>query len=152
MAVTPTPTTVPGLLRAARVELDRRGWTQHDYEADTGEVCLIGALNAAVAGDPIEEPSTPDGWRLLGGALDALVQHIAPVRADEEFEYPEDLGYYLADHVSTWNDTPGRTLDDVRALLTGTAAALDTVPARYHAASERDVADQAAVVYGGIVE
>lgn len=144
-----TPTTVPDLLRAARVELDRRGWTQNDHENPAGKVCLIGALNAALAGDPIEGPSTPDGWRLLGGAL---VQQIAPVRSLEEFEYPEDLGYYLIRHVTAWNDTPGRTLDDVRALLTGTAAALDTVPARYHAASERDVADQAAVVYGGIVE
>jgi len=119
---TPTPTTVPDLLRAAHNELNHRGWAQNDYENPAGEVCLIGALNAAVAGDPIEEPSTPDGWRLLGGALNALVQQIAPFRSDEEFEY-------LTGHVTTWNDTPGRTLDDVRALLTTTAAALDTATA-----------------------
>jgi hypothetical protein len=124
---TPTPTTVPDLLRAARTELNRRGWAQNDYGTPVGRVCLVGALLAAFGcdplDDPLQEPSTPAGMRLLADALDALVRHIAPVRTDEEFEYPEDLGYYSIDHVTTWNDTAGRTLDEVLALLDTTANA-----------------------------
>ncbi len=122
------PTTVPALLRAARGELDRRGWTQHDLVAPTGEVCLLGALNAPLTEDVRDEPATPDARRLLVAAVDTLVRRLPPTdRADaeEDYEYPEDLAFYLIDEISNWNAADGRTFDEVVALLDTTANELD---------------------------
>ncbi len=123
-----TPTTVPALLRAARGELDRRGWAQHDLVAPTGEVCLLGALNAPLTEDVRDEPATVDARRLLVDAVDTLVRRLPPTdRADaeEEYEYPEDLAFYLFGEISNWNAADGRTLTQVVALLDTTAAELE---------------------------
>ncbi len=126
--MTTLPTTVSALLRAARGELDRRGWTQHVFEAPTGEVCLLGALNAPLTEDLRDEPATPDARRLLVDAVDTLVRRLPPTdRADaeEEHEDYEELAFYLIGEISSWNDTDGRTLTQVVALLDTTAAELD---------------------------
>ncbi len=125
---TTLPTTVPALLRAARGELDRRGWTQHDFEAPTGEVCLLGALNAPLTQDPRQEPDTVDAQQLLVTAIDTLVRRLPPTdRADaeEELEDDEELAFYLFGEIAGWNDADGRTLAQVVALLDTTAAELE---------------------------
>ncbi|WP_163552106.1 DUF6197 family protein [Candidatus Frankia alpina] len=125
---TTPPTTVPALLRAARGELDRRGWTRHDLVAPTGEVCLLGALNAPLTEDVRDEPATVDAQWLLVAAVDTLVRRLPPTdRADaeEDCEYPEDLAFYLFGEISNWNAADGRTLAQVVALLDTTAAELE---------------------------
>ncbi|WP_163552045.1 DUF6197 family protein [Candidatus Frankia alpina] len=129
--MTTIPTTVAALLRAARDELDRRGWTQHDFEAPTGEVCLLGALNASLTRDPRHGPATVAAQRLLVAAAGTLTQRLVPTdHADED---PEELGLisYPIGEITEWNDADGRTLEQVVALLDTTASELD-------AASETD--------------
>ncbi len=118
--MTALPTTVSALLRAARGELDRRGWSQDEYETSTGEVCLLGALRAAMGGQPSEDPGEPDRKQMLRAAADALIQRtgVDVVATDE---YP----YFTADLVASWNDADGRTLEQVVALLDTTASALN---------------------------
>ncbi len=122
------PTTIPALLRAARGELDRRGWTQHDFEAPTGEVCLLAALNAPLTEDPQDEPATPDAQWLLVAAVDTLVQRFAPTdpaHAEADYEDYDDLVFDLFGEIAAWNDAAGRTLTQVIALLETTTAELE---------------------------
>jgi hypothetical protein len=46
------------VLRRAKQEIEERGWTRRKYVDDDGCVCLYGAINLAVAGDPFYNWST----------------------------------------------------------------------------------------------
>lgn len=76
-------------LRAARAYLVEHGWCQGRGRDDAGRVCAIGAFNAVIA--PI--PGNGGRVRAVAAALSMLSEGIL-----------------------TWNDAPGRTVDDVLAL------------------------------------
>lgn len=101
------------LLRKAADEIRRRGWWQGDFaqpyvgSGDEGDwyqncpVCLWGAVNAAAQdGDPWWR--TRDERRDLGRAAQLVVK-AGGGAADDEGDY----------HVASWNDTEGRTVEEV---------------------------------------
>ncbi|KJE19725.1 hypothetical protein FF36_05980 [Frankia torreyi] len=121
------PTTIPALLRAAAGEITTRGWWQHDYLGDDGEVCLIGALRAAAGAHPLREPEEPDAHDLLGAALADLALRI-PADVDEDPDPEVGLGLFdtgAGAAIADWNDADGRTADQVTTLLHTVAADLD---------------------------
>jgi len=86
--------TIAETLRAARVELERRGWCQRFiFDRPTGRCCLMGALSLA-AKDDLDDRLA---WRAL--------TDVAGVR------------------ITAWNDRPGRTVEDVYALIDKAIAA-----------------------------
>jgi hypothetical protein len=85
-------------LRAAKAALHERGWQQDgDFANETGQLSLDGALNFAIGGDA-ERPTVGSGV-IEGAVLDVLISR--------------DYDGIVAD----WNDEPGRSVDDVYALL-----------------------------------
>jgi hypothetical protein len=83
--------------RAAEI-LRERGWCQGQYVCDDGSCCLLGAVLTAEDPDaPVDRP-----WpRWMQDYWDAAVPRGLP---------------------ATWNDEPGRTADEVIALLERLAA------------------------------
>lgn len=110
------------LKKAAKV-IEHQGWMQGNYcnfdirlaqienvQAD-GPVCALGAINKVLFGTPMPTFSdmTPDSWKDRRLAREALERQINP-------------GGGLS--IPNWNDTKGRTKDEVIvALLTAAAAA-----------------------------
>jgi aryl carrier-like protein len=110
--VNKTPTDIADVLDRAADHIETVGWWQgalYDHEQaistplDQCAVCAMGALNVALHGTPhfarelqANEPTAHDVAELIEQGLD---------------------GVELAD----WNDRPGRTQDDVTALLRRTA-------------------------------
>lgn len=93
------------ILRGARGVLERNGWTQEWFfkevpgvPAAECPVCLRGALNLA-AGGALAHPVTPAA---CGDALMAV---------------NDALPEYWRGLIAGWNDEPGRTAEDVFALL-----------------------------------
>jgi hypothetical protein len=80
--------------------LRTRGWAQYADEADTGEMCLRGALNFALAGTTSTVPLTPDDWALYRSAERALWN----VGAGDP-------------SIIIWNDQRGLTFEDVERAL-----------------------------------
>jgi hypothetical protein len=85
------------VLRKAADEIRRRGWHQTDYGSDvvafeTCAVCSLGAVNTVVAGDPFAWATVNEDRDL---AIAALMRSI-----DDE-------------RVPDWNDTEGRTVEEV---------------------------------------
>jgi len=89
------------VLREAADLIESDGWCRRRWEADTGERCLVTALDAAA----------DDNEDLLHEAVSALIGRIgapaAPVR--------------MLRALTAWNDAPGRTVGDVTALLRAAA-------------------------------
>lgn len=83
------------VIREARNQLFERGWHQGGYEGPDGSVCMAGAVNAALTGRP----------RLLASESNATFALIDAVRAP--LEAASD------GHVPHFNDTEGRTFDEV---------------------------------------
>lgn len=108
---------IADVLDKAAAVIDRNGWTQGDlYDMAQGEdrpaqdcrVCAIGAINTAVYGDPMypvrsSQLSTPGEH-----AVDLMRDHLR-------------LGSMK---LAVWNDTPGRTADEVTRAMRETAAGL----------------------------
>jgi len=86
--------TIVETLRATRAVLERRGWCQKfRFDHTTGRCCLVGALELAT-----------------NDALDAAVARRA-------------LTEIIQMHPAVWNDTPGRTVEEVYALIDRAIAA-----------------------------
>lgn len=90
-------------------------WLYDQHQASGGtpkkscRVCVYGALNVAISGEPIYS-GVPEESALVEAAGEALRRH---------------LGLRPIDLVAEeWNDTPGRTAEDVTTALRGTAAEL----------------------------
>lgn len=96
---------VADLLDAAADELVRRGWCQ-GYNGDDGSdpdgcrVCADGALYAATTGDPWPDPADSDSNRLLRLHARRVLREVADAPA-----------------VTSWNDTKGRTAEQVVAAV-----------------------------------
>lgn len=92
--------TAADVLRRARAVLVERGWYQgayspEDSDQSTCPVCAYGAINVATSGKP--DDSVDAVGFAAEEALRAVVRDIA------------------RQGVVPWNDTPGRTLDEVLA-------------------------------------
>lgn len=95
------------LLSKAAVVLGERGWCQHALEDDDGRVCLVGAISYAHNGTSY---LTTDGTKGMhwGAAVGVLMDRLGTAT------------------LGRWNDTPGRTKEEVIALLKNSAAELAT--------------------------
>lgn len=100
--------TLPAVYRRAAEVLDERGWHQGYYvDSDGQRVCLAGAVAVACGGRPTPEHtpertivwSEPWGPAVYNDALEGLID--------------ANSGRGLA----SWNDSPRRTVADVKALL-----------------------------------
>ncbi len=130
--MTTVPTSVPDLLRAAATEIDERGWIQHDFVGDAGEVCLVGALRAAAGVHPLEEPNTPAALQLFGAGLREIAEQREITDRLVDGDFSDETGPALfedldlaTDALTFWNDRDGRTAADVLALLARVADGLD---------------------------
>ncbi|MGQ4343506.1 DUF6197 family protein [Streptomyces sp. SAS_275] len=115
----PTADDVAYVLTTAVAVLETNGWLQGNLydaaEAETGtprsacRVCAVGALNVASAGTPV-----------LGLAEEELPKAIllADLARAALGEYVDTAG------VTVWNDTPGRTVEQVIDAMRATAANL----------------------------
>lgn len=125
------------LLRCAVAELRDRGFTQHDFAdystgtSETCQVCTVGAINVAAG-------HRPDDWYIddVGPAILAVADRLGLTYTrecgddggcdnDPTTGPCESCGVgdaMLA--VGRWNDEPDRTLNQILAVLEGTAAQL----------------------------
>lgn len=85
------------ILEAAALEIEVRGWNQHDYCTTGGAVCALGALCVVVFGHANGQDLSAEEWELVDGAFGAC--------------HPS------ADFLWEWNDEDGRTADEVTFLL-----------------------------------
>lgn len=111
-ATSGTDESVRDVLLAAAKYLSEHGWNQHEYYADPNTVnpaaCTVGALSMVCYGYPAEDPSgnvTHPCWHTFGTAVQQLNTY-----ADDTFG-GEVGGVY------GFNDTPGRTVGEVLAML-----------------------------------
>ena len=86
--------------------ISRRGWTQGNFVSQTGTVCLLGAINAALGFSPHGIDTDEPNW----------------VNANaKEIEIYEALYCHLEDELGQqpelWNDRPETCMDDVLDLL-----------------------------------
>ena len=111
-----TDKTAAQILTEAADIIDRNGWIQGDYwdtdqeEHGTPEaecrVCLYGAINIAVHGSP-NHPQADRRPDFLWDMTAAVEREAGPM------------------HLDDWNDTAGRTQDEVTALLRTVAGKVD---------------------------
>lgn len=109
-ATLPTFEQVNGVLLKAKALLEANGWHQgnlYDAESTIPELmlcpmCLVGAINAAVYGNPTFLTFDGDQAELRFAACRAVNVAI-------EVPFPGEI--------SEWNDTDGRTIADVLAAL-----------------------------------
>lgn len=94
------------LRRTAQV-LRERGWCQGEFASEYGECCVIGALRVAFGSLPTQLCMSGEDYYEARSALIAAV-------VDGEI-----------DCVADWNDTPGRTKDEVISALESTATRLE---------------------------
>lgn len=94
----------PTVWAIAKAEIGRRGWNQGSY-ADTRDedhrcwpVCLEGALNVVLGGDPY-----------------ALSEEVVPYL--EHLERHLGLQDEISPKVAAWNDDENRTVEDVYRVL-----------------------------------
>lgn len=113
----PIPTPAQLLTRAADI-LDERGWFQGSYFNDSGCVCVLGAIHAAVA-EAAGQDITEDLLRFPRLPLTQDVQSLAQSynHAIKVLNEQVPFGDILACAIPDWNDEHGRTKDDVQELL-----------------------------------
>lgn len=91
-------------VRAKALEaLESRGWCQGNWSDMGGRCCMMGAVRVALQGNtgPLRDAVHLDLYdNIMSGLRD-------------------ELGLYRREDVYGWNDTPGRTLDEVKAALRG---------------------------------
>lgn len=93
------------LCRAGEI-IEEYGWTQRTYHRAGGEVCLVGAIEAALTGTPIPVDISREKSRLRSRVYDLVVHRI---RNRNQFE---SMG-----SISLWNDNWDRTKEEVVSLL-----------------------------------
>ncbi|MEH1055892.1 hypothetical protein V6U89_11850 [Micromonospora sp. CPCC 206171] len=111
-------TTPARTLRDAALYLSRHGWTQGAYyDATSGSftppACLVGAVGMVCYGGPVDAPAlnhADPGYPDFAFALDVAEAQIGHTNPD-----PEHCDAY------GFNDAPGRTADQVIALLRAAA-------------------------------
>jgi hypothetical protein len=113
------PTTPQALLARAAEVITERGWYQGSWTNDEGCVCTWGALNVAAAEAAgldldAEAPKPPDPdffparlYNVYVAAEMDLLNAISGGRDDVDG----------CRGIAEWNDTPGRTQDEVQDLL-----------------------------------
>lgn len=86
----------------------RGHWMQGDYsdgsDVDTCDVCMLGAIFWTICGDPDGIPGAATAWHFVNRAISEAYDDA--VRALEKV---------TDDNISSWNDTPGRTEEEVLA-------------------------------------
>ena len=87
--------------------LDIYGWCQGRPGNETGGYCLLGAINRALVNSPFSRVQQDQVWSSARTAIHGLVN---------------------TSFLATWNDTPGRTVDEVKHLIRETAASVRMVP------------------------
>lgn len=90
--------------------IEKVGWTKHDFRnyAD-GSVCVMGAIQAAINGDPTDGMHN---YRLIGAAENLLARRLIE-------KYPDSLGRHPSYvSVTGWNDGPA-TKKEVMEVLRG---------------------------------
>lgn len=112
------------ILRRAKAEIERRGWMQGGYgdtrkPAATCPVCMEGALQAAVHGDPFEYRQVSE--------LDEAMEFL---RTAADLDEDQALG-------DDWNDDTDRTKEDVLAAF-DRAIALASPPPESQTPSTRE--------------
>lgn len=85
-------------LRVARAWLAKYGWCQHDFMNDRREVCAFGAIRITLVWFRVTSPA--DTQRAT-----AVYDALARVSGETWFD------------LAKWNDTPGRTFDEVLNLF-----------------------------------
>ncbi|MDG4794058.1 hypothetical protein [Micromonospora sp. WMMD1082] len=121
---TPAQVTPADLLRMAALYLRRHGWHQGTYYAPTNTptatppACAAGAIGIAAAGHRVEHFSQldPDA---LGDYLAALGAFVDYLDTTEPLFLIDEDGYLIDEHTSpySWNDSPGRTCEQVITAL-----------------------------------
>jgi hypothetical protein len=109
----PPPAEVAAVLRAAEQVLAARGWCQCAHVDGDGRVCLLGAIDTALASDPDAADRLDDAQRCL------REQVVAQLRAELHTEAGTPRW------LTVWNDMPGRTAAEVKQLLHRTAERLE---------------------------
>jgi hypothetical protein len=106
MSTEPTPQQL--LTRAAEI-LDERGWFQGWYIRDDGCVCAVGAVNLAA--------SEADGNEALDLDAESEWDNISTSVRWARENALEALRGAVDGSIVEWNDKPGRTKDEVQAIL-----------------------------------
>lgn len=103
--------TLPQVYRRAVELLERVGWTQDKYRAPNGCLCATGALALALGGRLV-----PDGDN---GSQDTSFDDRATDRlwSDACRTAGAAVGRGAVGDIVDWNDEPGRTADEVKALF-----------------------------------
>lgn len=104
--------------------LRERGWTQHVLENEEGEVCLVGALKIA-ADVPIES-----SYSVLEKASSSALVVLIDVLVEN---YPNRAS------PSRFNDTEGRTVEEVIAVLEEVATHFDEQGINHLTESEPEI-------------
>lgn len=98
--------TLPQIYRRAVEVLDERGWYQGWYvDGKRCKVCILGAVVCALGGEP--EPEFAARAIVWKAASDGKRFHAVW----------DDLRATLGRHPAHWNDSEGRTVDEVKAAL-----------------------------------
>jgi len=100
--------TLPEVFRRAVEVLEAHGWTQGTYRSSSGCLCATGALAAALGGQ-IVEPDDDEQETLFADREHERLWSDACLAAGEA------VG--VGRHIVDWNDRPGRTADEVKALF-----------------------------------
>lgn len=117
---TGTDPTPADILRYAALYLVRHGWHQGDMYANpdqlTPAACLQGAIKMAVCGGPTVDytAATVDQ---VDTAIAVLADHLTLYGYIDMDDHDEDSVQFVAD----WNDTTGRTITQVLAVLLAAA-------------------------------
>lgn len=98
--------TARGVLAAARRVIEKFGWYQgSEQDYATGAVCLYGAIQAVVSGNPENYVETRAA---LGDVYDDITKI---VQKNISAKDPYDV------LIAEWNDEVGRTVDEVLAVM-----------------------------------
>jgi hypothetical protein len=89
--------TAEEVLAGAATRLETHGWVQHDFIDATGRACLFGALHLA---DPSEEH-----WITVKDAVAQELGYLRPWGSETDLA------------IVDWNNTPGRSVDEVVTTL-----------------------------------
>lgn len=100
------------ILREAADYIREHGWCQDSLSSPSGRVCAIGAIKS------VTMPDIRDGW-----ADDA--RHTTVVFGRFVYRRYNDVDWSGFGHVPDWNDTPGRTKEEVISALNDCAAWLE---------------------------
>lgn len=98
------------VLRDAADTLRSKGWCQGQFSDDHGSFCMTGALNVVLTGNPHRASgNTPEKENLYYRITTLLSARLGP-----------------GTNIVTWNDTPGRIVQEVVDELLGAALALES--------------------------